>query len=112
MNYEVTFIFMKRIGKIMEKLEPKAPKVENTLEALGNIAFGRSRKEAMRKGICVSCGKPAFKFKDEISAKEFDISGLCQKCQDDFFEPDDKDDDYCADCDPVTNPKCNKCLGV
>jgi hypothetical protein len=25
-------------------------------------------------------------FRDEISAKEFEISGLCQTCQDNFFE--------------------------
>ena len=25
------------------------------------------------------------KFKDELSKKEFEISGLCQNCQDDMF---------------------------
>lgn len=22
-----------------------------------------------------------------------------------------KENDYCSDCDPITNPKCDKCLG-
>jgi len=26
------------------------------------------------------------KFRDELSLKEFEISGLCQKCQDKMFE--------------------------
>ncbi len=31
-------------------------------------------------------------FKDELSRKEFSLSGLCQVCQDEFFI-EDKDDD-------------------
>lgn len=39
-------------------------------------------------GFCPFCGKPvsADSFRDELSRKEFSISGLCQECQDDFFE--------------------------
>lgn len=39
-------------------------------------------------GFCPFCGKPvsADSFRDELSRKEFSISGLCQVCQDDFFE--------------------------
>lgn len=43
---------------------------------------------AMRDmGLCPICGiavNPG-DFRDVISLKEFDISGMCQKCQDDFF---------------------------
>jgi predicted RNA-binding Zn-ribbon protein involved in translation (DUF1610 family) len=42
-----------------------------------------SRRE---KGICPFCGKKVIKrFKDRKSAKEFKISGICQKCQDKTF---------------------------
>jgi len=34
---------------------------------------------------CVACGKAADRFTDELSRKEFGISGLCQCCQDRFF---------------------------
>ena len=39
-------------------------------------------------------------FRDELSAKEFKISGMCQKCQDEAFAPYickecGKDDDKC-----------------
>lgn len=36
----------------------------------------------------IGCGKEIdslTEFKDELSAKEYTISGLCQACQDDFF---------------------------
>ena len=37
---------------------------------------------------CPFCRKPInmSDFKDDLSKKEFRISGLCQKCQDEFFE--------------------------
>lgn len=42
------------------------------------------------KTLCVKspfgCGKPIQSFRDEISAREHKISGLCQECQDKIFE--------------------------
>lgn len=42
-------------------------------------------------GKCPFCGKPVDpnSFRDELSKREFQISGLCQKCQDDFFGADE-----------------------
>ena len=42
------------------------------------------RKE---KGVCPFCGEKvdAYSFNDKQSLKEFEISGLCQRCQDEFF---------------------------
>lgn len=46
-------------------------------------------KEVARveKGACPICAKPIVDtdFKDELSRKEFRISGMCQKCQDQVF---------------------------
>lgn len=48
-------------------------------------------KEAGGPGItgktCPLCSLPVEKmeFKDELSKREFDISGTCQKCQDNVF---------------------------
>ena len=47
--------------------------------------FGRIRDLAVVGKSCVTCGKPAADFRDEVSRKEFGISGLCQRCQDEFF---------------------------
>jgi len=44
------------------------------------------RELYMRNQMCVSCGCHADWFKDDLSAKEYTISGLCQQCQDEVFE--------------------------
>ena len=38
-------------------------------------------------GFCPICGKPIVitEFKNEISKKEYGISGMCQKCQNEVF---------------------------
>jgi len=43
--------------------------------------------KAVEKGLCPFCGNPVnFEdFRDDLSRREFKISGLCQKCQDEFF---------------------------
>lgn len=46
--------------------------------------------DRIEKGSCPFCGKkinPKTEFKDELSKKEFTISGLCQGCQDETFGP-------------------------
>jgi len=34
----------------------------------------------------IGCGEKITGFKDELSKKEYEISRLCQKCQDEFFK--------------------------
>ena len=41
--------------------------------------------DLVEKGKCPSCGKVPGKFRDELSRREYGISGLCQKCQDKTF---------------------------
>ena len=53
--------------------------------------FGRSRTASMMQSTCVTCGKPANEFRDDLSRKEYGISGMCQACQDIVFaDPEDK----------------------
>lgn len=54
-------------------------------EELSLEVFGRSRVLAQAVGQCVSCGKTADSFRDQLSLKEYGISGLCQICQDQVF---------------------------
>jgi hypothetical protein len=67
------------------KPTPKAPAITKTLEYLAG------RTTAITGDHCVKppfgCGKPApaSSFRDYISLKEYRISGLCQHCQDKFF---------------------------
>ena len=64
----------------------KSAKIENFLDILSNQMYGRKRTDSIKGNICTSCGKPAVEFKDEISKKEYTISGMCQECQDKIFE--------------------------
>ena len=45
--------------------------------------------QRIRECKCPFCGKkidPENEFRDKLSRKEFEISGMCQKCQDDIFK--------------------------
>lgn len=39
-------------------------------------------KDAINKGICPTCGREITGFRDALSKKEFEITGVCQNCQD------------------------------
>jgi hypothetical protein len=58
-------------------------------QVLSNM-IGEDRKKLIKDNRCVpppiGCGKPALEFKDRLSEREFMISGLCQECQDTFFD--------------------------
>jgi hypothetical protein len=66
-------------------MSDKSPEMENFLNGLAKDFFGCDRAEAMKSAKCVMCGGPAVEFRDELSRKEFGISGACQKCQDSVF---------------------------
>lgn len=62
---------------------------------------GAHRSVAIATGMCASppfgCGQKTDGFRDDISAKEYKITGFCQKCQDKMYEsdsqaPEDDDD--------------------
>lgn len=54
-----------------------------------NSFSGGDREAQIRANVCVpkpiGCGGPAVEFRDELSRREYSISGLCQKCQDKIF---------------------------
>ena len=53
---------------------------------LQQAGFGEDVK-AVERGDCPLCKRKVDKdeFRDAISRREFEISGLCQSCQDDIF---------------------------
>jgi hypothetical protein len=55
------------------------------LDKLSDGAFGIPRTEAIAMKICVICKDPITEFRDDLSAKEYKISGLCPGCQDEVF---------------------------
>ena len=63
----------------------KSPEMKKFLGNMSQNAFGRKRSDCLEERVCVTCGETATEFKDELSEKEFSISGMCQKCQDEIF---------------------------
>jgi len=63
----------------------KSEGVEKGIKAL----LGADRRDAILADRCqpkpIGCGAQIVGFRDELSAKEYTISGLCQKCQDSVF---------------------------
>ena len=62
---------------------PKHP----VIDALLTSITGRNRQECVDSLTCATCGGDCLKhaFRDPLSWKEFQISGMCQKCQDSVF---------------------------
>ena len=62
---------------------PKSPEIETLLEGFSG------RTTAIEADRCVGepigCGQPAGDFRDDLSRKEYTLSGLCQTCQDSLF---------------------------
>ena len=71
----------------MAKPSEKAPGMTKFLDTMTGEVFGRSREESIKNDICVPCGAkaPPESFRDDLSRKEYTISGLCQACQDSVF---------------------------
>lgn len=66
----------------------KTPEMEEFIENLGLAQFGRSRNLAIAGQGCVMCGKSAIEFRNEKSKREWQISAMCQLCQDKIFGED------------------------
>ena len=65
----------------------KSNQVENALSELSQMAgFPRDRYTAILTDKCVSCNRNAKEFTDDLSRKEYTISGFCQVCQDSVFD--------------------------
>lgn len=68
----------------MAEPSQKNPQITEFLERFSG------RSTAIEGNRCVNppigCGGPAVEFRDELSAKEYTISGLCQNCQNEIFD--------------------------
>ena len=61
----------------------KAPALESAISAITGV----DRREAITSKPCTCCGSAVTldSVVDELSLKEFHISGMCQTCQDSVF---------------------------
>ena len=63
----------------------KDPAIQAFMDANALKLYGRTVSDVLQSGDCVVCGFPADEFDDDISKAEYEISGMCQNCQNDFF---------------------------
>ena len=63
-----------------EPMSGKSQEVKNLIEAV----FPGTAK-AIAEKRCPTCQKALGKFRDQLSAREYEISGMCQECQDSVF---------------------------
>ncbi|HET7713344.1 MAG TPA: hypothetical protein VFK94_02850 [Patescibacteria group bacterium] len=48
---------------------------------------GLTRLEAIDQAKCVTCPTEGpVEFRDQLSVKEYNITGMCQECQDDMYD--------------------------
>ena len=59
----------------------KAPEIDATLKRLSGV----DRVASINSNGCVFCKAPELNFRDDLSRKEYCISGMCQTCQDQMF---------------------------
>lgn len=61
--------------------------LEKLKEKLAKELFDINRSDAIKKGICVDCKQPAIEnCYSNAGKREYQISGLCEKCYDKIFE--------------------------
>ncbi len=65
----------------MAEATNKAAKIETFLTSITGV----DRLEVVRANRCVTCSGDATVFVDELSKREYSISGMCQGCQDQIF---------------------------
>jgi hypothetical protein len=67
-------------------INPKAPEIDDMLESIAGLRRQENRCVFQRDGK-----EHNLKFRDDLSRKEFSISGMCQSCQDSVFGADEDD---------------------
>lgn len=55
------------------------------IDELLSLLAGKNRRSTISSNHCMTCDGPAVDFKNELSRREYSISGMCQACQDNFF---------------------------
>lgn len=71
----------------IKPMSNKAPEIKDAIEAMFP-----GTAEAIASSKCPLCRKPIGEFRDELSLREYGISGMCQSCQDKVFVPLDRND--------------------
>ncbi|MGD8228315.1 MAG: hypothetical protein PVI20_11080 [Desulfobacteraceae bacterium] len=63
---------------------------EKLLEFLSKPTYKTSYADAKANGTCIMCRKPAKEFSNASARLEYNVSALCQKCQEEYFNKEKK----------------------
>ena len=69
-------------------LMPRPTTKSTAMNKLLSTIAGKDREYTIRASKCMTCSEPDMDFKDSLSVKEYTISGMCQRCQDEVFGED------------------------
>lgn len=64
-------------------MSEKTPEMRQAIEG-----FFPGTQQAIDEEKCPTCREPVGEFRNPISKREYEISGMCQKCQDSVFGKD------------------------
>jgi len=70
----------------------RTKELQNAVDSFAKKSFGRGLSKSQKEKVCVFCNSDKCRiedFRDGLSWKEYNISGMCQKCQDKFFGVDE-----------------------
>lgn len=71
------------LNSFMEENKMRPSEKNPEMTAFLEKMFGRT--SSIEDGLCTMCRNTATVFRDEVSRREYCISGLCQSCQDKTF---------------------------
>ncbi len=78
------------MGNGSKRIQSNDKKVKTIKTLLDRISsqepFKNKRSKALLAQLCVICETPNLNFRDQLSEKEYKISGMCQTCQDNYFK--------------------------
>jgi len=67
-------------------LQGKQVTLDEFKDALALVAYGRTRSESLKRGVCVCCGRTVEgKRLSEEDVREYNISALCPQCFEEQF---------------------------
>jgi hypothetical protein len=76
---------------LAEPLQGRTPQMQAMYDGLLQAGGFQGHTQARATDTCVFCGKDATQFTDELSRREYAISGACQACQDVIFVDEEED---------------------
>jgi len=61
---------------------------DQAITDLMSALAGKDFHETKATNQCMTCSEPNMEFTNQLSIREYNISGMCQDCQDSFFGAD------------------------